>query len=168
MAQPTVQPTAPAVVAGAAAVGAGLTWIALSVVESAGWPAPQVPVLAAVVVALLAAGTGYAARWTHRTVQVRRDPVEPSRAVGLLVAGKAALIGGAALAGGYAALALRYLPGVDAALPRERVLTAAAVAVLSIGLAAAGWALERACQVPPDDESGDAPAGGPGAAQSPG
>ena len=42
-----------------------------------------------------------------------------------------------------------------------------AVALLSVGLAFAGWALERACQVPPDDDSGDAPGADRGGAPSP-
>ena len=165
---PTVHPTGRTVLAVAAVVGAGVTWIALSIAESLAWPLPTVPALAAVVVGVLALVTGLAARWTHRAVQVRRDPIEPSRAVGLLLAGKAALIGGTGLAAGYAAMALRYLPNLDAALPRERVLVAAVVSVLSIALAVAGWALERACQVPPDEDSDDAPRSDPKGAPSPG
>ncbi len=165
---PTVHPTGRTALAVAALIGAGLTWIALSVAESFAWPLPTVPVLAAVVVAVLALATWLTARWTHRTVQVRRTTIEPARAVGLVLAGKAALLGGTALAAGYLVLVLRQLPNVDATLPRERVLVASVVAVLSVGLAVAGWALERACQVPPDDDSDDAPKGQPGGAPSPG
>ncbi len=164
---PTVEPTGRTVLVIAGVVGAGVTWIALSIAQSMAWPIPPVPVLAAVLVAVLAVLTLLAARWTHRTVQVRHEPVEPSRAVGLLLAGKAALIGGTALAAGYAALAIRYLPDLAAELPRERVLVASVVALLSVGLAFAGWALERACQVPPDDDSGDAPGADRGGAPSP-
>jgi apolipoprotein N-acyltransferase len=167
---PTVEPTGRTALMVAAILGAGVTWIGLSIAENFGWPVPVVPPLTALVVGLLALATWLAARWTHRTVQVRRDPIEPSLAVGLLLAGKAALIGGTALAGGYAAIALRSLPNLDAALPRDRVITSAAVALLSVGLAVAGWALERACQVPPppDDESSDAPGADTGGAASPG
>lgn len=164
---PTVRPTGPTALTLAAVVGGGPTWIGLSIADNSGWVLPTVPVLAAVVVAVLALATWYAARWTHRTIQVRRHPIEPSRAVGLVLAGKAALLGGTALAAGYAVLVLRQLPNVDAALPRERVLVAGAVTVFSIGLAVAGWALERACQVPPDDDSDDAPTSQPGGAHSP-
>jgi hypothetical protein len=158
--RPTVEPTRRTALVIAGVVGAGVSWIAFSLAESLGWPLPTVPVLSAVVVAALAGLTLAAARWTHRTVQVRREPVEPSRAVGLLLAGKAAMIGGTALAAGYAAVAIRYLPDLGAELPRERVLVATVVAVLSVGLAVAGRALERACQVPPDEDSGDAPDSG--------
>lgn len=165
---PTVQPTRRTALVIAAVVGAGLTWIGLSLVEAFGWAPPPVPVLTAVVVAVLALLTLLAARWTHRTVQVRHDPVEPTLAVGLLLAGKAALLGGTALAAGYATIALRYLPDLAAELPRERVLVATVVAALSIGLAFAGRALEQACQVPFDDDSGDAPGADPKGAPSPG
>ena len=78
------------------------------------------------------------------------------------------MIGGTALAAGYATVAMRALPYLDAALPRERALVATAVALLSAVLAVAGWALERACRLPPDDDSSDAPGGDPKGAPSPG
>ncbi len=155
--RPSIERTRRTVLVIAGVVGAGLAWIVLSSAENFGWPIPQVPPFTAVAVAVLAVATWLAARWMHRTVHVRRTPVEPGRAIALLVAGKAALIGGTALAAGYAVVALRSLPNLDAALPRERVWSATASAVLSVVLALAGSALERACRVPPDDESGDAP-----------
>ncbi|MFT3860402.1 DUF3180 domain-containing protein [Micropruina sp.] len=166
--RPTVQPTSATALVIAAIVGGGLTWLVLSAIEGFGRPVPPVPLLAGAVVAVLALATGLAARWTHRTVQVRRQPVEPSRAVGLLLGGKAAMIGGTGLAAGYATLALRALPNLDATLPRERAIAATVVAVLSVVLVLAGRALERACQVPPDNDSHDAPAASPEAGRSPG
>lgn len=166
--RPSVEPTGVTVLVIAAIVGAGLTWLTLSTIEGLGWPVPSVPFLAAAVVAVLAVGTGLAARWTHRAVHVKRQPIEPQRAVGLLLAGKAAMIGGTALAAGYATVAVRALPNLDAALPRERAFAATAVALLSVVLAVVGWALERACQLPPDDDSNDAPGGDPEGQRSPG
>ncbi|MFT4297431.1 MAG: DUF3180 domain-containing protein [Micropruina sp.] len=163
--RPSVQPTGRTALTVAGVVGAGLAWIALSGVENVGLPTPPVPLLTAVVLAVLAVAAWLAARWMHRTVQLRHQVVEPARAIAMLLAGKAALLGGTALAAGYAVVALRALPNLDAALPRERVLAAGASALLSVVLAFAGRALERACQVPPsdpDDESGDAPGGEPG------
>ena len=166
--RPSVEPTGATVLLIAGVTGAGLTWLALSAIEGLGWPAPAVPLLAAAVVAVLAVATALAARWTHRVVHVKREAIEPQRAVGLLLAGKAAMIGGTARAAGYATVAMRALPYLDAALPRERALVATAVALLSAVLAVAGWALERACQLPPDDDSSDAPGGDPKGAPSPG
>lgn len=167
---PSVRPTGRTALAVAGVAGAGVSWIALSTAENFGWPTPPVPPLTAVVVAVLALATWLAARWMHRAVQVRRQVVEPSRAIALLLAGKAALLGGTALAAGYAVAALRQLPDLEAALPRDRVLAATASAVLSVALAFAGRALERACLVPgpPDDESGDAPGVDDGGAAGPG
>lgn len=158
---PSVGPTPVSTLVLAGVVGAGSAWVGLSAVESFGWPIPPVPWLTAVVIGVLALSAWLAARWMRRAVQVRRERVEPARAVALLLAGKAALLGGAALAGGYLAVAVRNLPNLDAVLPRERALSAAAAAILSVALLFAGRALERACQVPrpPDDESGDAPGG---------
>ena len=85
--RPTVERTRWGVLAIAGVVGAGLTWIGLSAVDGFGWPTPPVPVLTPVVVGVLALATWLAARWTHRTVQVRRRPVEPGRAVALLLSG---------------------------------------------------------------------------------
>ncbi|MFT4216922.1 MAG: DUF3180 family protein [Micropruina sp.] len=166
--RPSIERTGRTVLVVAGVVGAGLAWITLSGAESFGWPIPAVPPFTAVAVAVLALAAWLAARWMHRTVQVRHATVEPARAIALLLAGKAALIGGIALAAGYAVVVLRYLPHLDAALPRERVLSGGAAAVLSVVLALAGWALERACQVPPDDESGDAPGADDSAGGSPG
>ncbi len=167
---PSVRPTGPTALLIAGVVGAGFSWIAQSTAENFGWPTPPVPPLTAVVVAVLALASWLAARWMHRAVQVRHQVVEPARAIALLLAGKAALLGGTMLAAGYAVVALRHLPEMDAALPRERVLSAAAAAVLSVALAFAGRALERACQVPgpPDEESGDAPGVDDGGAAGPG
>lgn len=158
---PSVEPTPASAIVLAGVVGAGLAWVGLSAVESFGWPIPPVPWLTAVVIGVLALTAWLGARWMHRTVQLRRERVEPARAVALLLAGKAALLGGAALAGGYLAVAVRNLPHLDAVLPRERALSSAAAAALSIALLLAGRALERACQVPrpPEDDSGDAPSG---------
>lgn len=158
---PSVEPTRSSALVLAGVIGAGLTWVGLTAVESFGWPIPPVPWLTALVIGLLALSAGLAARWMHRTVQVRQQPVEPARAIVLLLAGKAALLGGAALVGGYLAVTVRNLPHLDAALPRERVVVSVAAAVLSVALLFAGRALERACQVPrpPDDETGDAPGG---------
>lgn len=166
--RPSVERTRRTVLVIAGVVGAGLAWIALSSAENFGWPIAPVPPFTAVAVAVLAVATWLAARWMHRAVHVRRTRVEPGRAIAMLVAGKAALIGGTALAAGYAVVALRSLPNLDAALPRERVWSATASAVLSVALAVAGSALERACRVPPDDESGDAPEADDGAGSSPG
>lgn len=147
--EPTVRPTGWVPVVVGAVVGAGAAWLGLGLAERLAWPIPTIPVLTVVVVAVLAIAVWIAARRVHRAVQVARQPVEARRAVSLLLAAKTALIGGAALVGGYAAVAVRYLPLMDAERPRERVWVSALVAVCSAVVAWGGLALERALRVPP-------------------
>ena len=92
---PSVEPTPASAIVLAGVVSAGLAWVGLSAVESFGWPVPPVPWLTGVVIGVLALSAWLGARWMHRTVQVRRERVDPARAVALLLAGKAALLGGA-------------------------------------------------------------------------
>ena len=101
---------------------------------------------------LAAALVGALAYNTHQRIQVRRERVEPSRAVAFLVLGKASALAGALVAGGYLGFALMFLGRLDAAAPRERVIRSAVAIVAGIALCIAGLRLERACKVPRDDE----------------
>jgi xanthosine utilization system XapX-like protein len=66
------------------------------------------------------------------------------------------LLAGAAFVGGYLAFALFHLPRWDAPAPRARVVVGLVAMVVSLGLVAAGWALEYACRVPRrDDDDAD-------------
>ena len=96
---------------------------------------------------------------THQRIQVRRERIEPQRAVAFLVLGKASALAGALVAGGYLGFALMFLTRLDAAAPRDRVIRSAIAVVAGIVLCVMGLLLERACKVPtePDD---DAAAGG--------
>jgi len=44
---------------------------------------------------------------------------------------------------------------LDAPLPRQRLVTGLISAVASIAVVVAGWATERACRAPEDDENAD-------------
>ena len=99
---------------------------------------------------------------THQRIQVRRERMEPSRAVGLLVLGKASALAGALVAGGYFAYALMFLARLDAAAPRDRVLRSAVAVLAGLALCGVGLLLERACRVPggrsdDDEEEEDTP-----------
>ena len=85
---------------------------------------------------------------THQQIQVRRERMEPQRAVAFLVLGKASALGGALVAGGYLGYALSFVGRFDAEGPRERVIRSLVAVVGGVGLAVAGLLLERACQVP--------------------
>lgn len=143
-----VRPTGWQPVGVAVVAGAGIGWSGFTALDAFGFPLPQFPIAVTLVIAVIAAVVGVQAALTHRTIQVRRLPVPPRRAVALLVLGKACLLSGAALAGGYAAVAAYSWSRQDAVLPRERVLNSAVAVVASVALAVAGAFLERACRIP--------------------
>jgi small-conductance mechanosensitive channel len=117
---------------------------------------PRIPWTAPIGLAVFAALVGALAWSTHQRLQVRRERMEPQRAVAFLALGKASALAGAAVAGGYLGFALMFLTRIDAATPRDRVIRAAVAVVAGVGLMIAGLRLERACKVP-DDEDEDQP-----------
>ena len=148
-----VRATSPGVLAGWLVAGLVGGWLLHPVAERLGDTAPlvtwaQVSVLA--FVAAILAGTAWS---TWRQVQVRRQWLEPHKAVNRLVLAKSCALVGALVAGGYAGYALSWL-GVDAELGGQRMgrsLLAALAAALLVG---ASLALERACRVREDDPAG--------------
>lgn len=139
----------------AAVAGAGVGWLLFDVPDRFGLPLPPLPLIASIVIGLLALSVGFLAWTTHRRVQVRREPMAQGRAVAILALGKACLIAGVALAFGYGAVIAYFLNRLGAELPRERVISAIVAVVTSTGLAIAGGLLERACIIP-GPPSGDA------------
>jgi hypothetical protein len=75
--------------------------------------------------------------------------------VAVLAIAKAMLVGGSLLAGGYLVFALFSVGHLDAPLPRQRLVIGVISTVASIALVVAGWATERACRAPDDDENPD-------------
>jgi len=104
---------------------------------------------AAGVVGFLAAFVGVAG---FRTRQAMRAKVHlpAHRAVNLLVMGKACARAGAAVLGGYAGFAVGYLrPSLT--VSSSQLVLVALTCVSGVALMIAGLALERACEIPPDD-----------------
>lgn len=99
--------------------------------------------------AFLAALVGVAA---FRTRQATRGKIRlpAQRAVNLLVLGKACARAGAAVLGGYAGFALGYLRESMSVPPFQLVLVAL-TCLSGIALMVAGLALERACEIPPEE-----------------
>jgi hypothetical protein len=113
---------------------------------------PRIPWSAPIGLVVFAALVGALAWSTHQRLQVRRERMEPQRAVAFLVLGKASALAGAAVAGGYLGFALLFLTRIDAATPRDRVIRSAVAVVAGVALAVAGLRLERACKVPGADD----------------
>ena len=141
-----------------AAVFGGLSgWLVVVIANAFDLIPPEVPWTAPIGLILVAALVRALAYATHQRIQVRRERIEPQRAVALLVLGKASALAGALVAGGYFAFALMFLTRLDAAAPRDRVIRSAVAIVAGIVLCIVGLLLERACKVPTEpDEDADA------------
>jgi Protein of unknown function (DUF3180) len=151
----SVRSTSPRSLAVAAIVGALSGWLIVAASNSFDLVPPQVPWTAPVGVLLIAGLVGVFAYTTHTRIQVRKERMDPQRAVAFLVLGKASALAGALIAGGYLGYALMFVTRMDADAPRDRVIRSAVAVVAGVGLAVAGLLLERACRVPgpgPEDE----------------
>jgi ABC-type Fe3+-siderophore transport system permease subunit len=113
---------------------------------------PAIPWTAPVGLFVVGALVGAIAWSTHQQIQVRRERMEPQRAVAFLVLGKASALGGALVAGGYLGYALSFVGRFEAEGPRERVVRSLVAIVGGVGLMVAGLLLERACRVPHDED----------------
>ena len=156
---PTVSLTTWRTVAAVALGGFALGWALYFSLDRLSLALPVPPLLGAGAIAVVAALVGWQARRTRRTIR-RREPMAPTAAVARIALGKSALLAGAALAGGYAGVALHAAGFLEAQLPRERAIGAAVTALAAVILAVAGRRLERACELPPP--SPDDPAATPG------
>jgi lysylphosphatidylglycerol synthetase-like protein (DUF2156 family) len=113
---------------------------------------PGIPWTAPIGLWLVAALVGALAYSTHQQIQVRRQRVEPQRAVALLVLGKASALAGALVAGGYFGFGINFVSRFEAEGPRERVIRSLVAIAAGLALCAVGLLLERACKVPHDED----------------
>jgi hypothetical protein len=148
----SIKITPPRALAVAALFGALAGWLVVAAANGFDLVAPQVPWTAPVGLFLITALVGVIAYSTFQRIHVRRQRIEPQRAVAFLVLGKASALAGALVAGGYLTYALMFITRLDAAAPRDRVIKSAVAAVAGIALAIAGLLLERACRVPKSDD----------------
>ena len=148
----SVRPTSRRLLVAIVVLGAAIGWTLVKAIESRGSVVPTVSLLTLVAWTFLASLLFVAARNTHQRIQVRRERVEASRAVFLLLIGKASAFVGALCSGVYAGFALSFLGAVSSSGPRNRVITAGAAAVISVLVVTAGLMLERACRIPDDPD----------------
>jgi magnesium-transporting ATPase (P-type) len=131
----------------AAVIGAGVVWTVLQVCIAAGWLFPSVPMASAVVFAVLSLGAFVLSLVTRKRARHWRRGAVP-----LLAGGKALVLAGAALVGGYSVLAA-FNFRLEVPLPRETFVAATISAVSAAVLIASGYLLQHACRIPPDDDS---------------
>lgn len=155
--KPTQRPTTPRRVLAAVGVGAAAGWVLSRALLLAGAALPVLGASAWLPLLLLTAGTGWLAVTTRRAVRRHREDLDARVAVARLLIGKASVLAGAALAGGYLALALVALGGWPAPLAQGRVLHGGLATLTGALWALMGWLLERACRIPqdPSDGAGD-------------
>ncbi len=153
--RPTITPTPPRLLLVAVLLGGMAGFVLGPMVQRAGWTPMHVPWTAPAALALFAAVLGVLARRMYRTVRVHHEPVSPDRGLYSVVIGKAAALVGAGVAGGYLVFGLSFLPAWQIGGMRARVIGAAASMLAGVAVCVAGWALERACLIPPDDHDRD-------------
>lgn len=147
-----VQPTRFRALLLAALVGAGLTFLTMLGITAYALTMPDVPWTTPMLMFAGAVAAGVLARVTYVRNHVVRQPQDPGRSVATLAIAKALLLGGSLLAGGYLVFALFSIGHLDASMPRQRLVVGLVTVVASVGIVLAGWALERACRTPDDDE----------------
>lgn len=144
----SVQVTPPRALAVAALFGALAGWLLVVTANAFDVVPPSVPWTAPLALVVVTTLVGMLAYSTRQRLQVRRERIEPQRAVAFLVLGKASALAGAVTAGAYLGFALNFVARLDAVGPRDRVVRSAVAIVVGVGLGIAGLALERACKVP--------------------
>ena len=151
----TVAPTPVRALVVAAVFGGLAGWLVVVTTNALDLIPPRIPWSAPIGLLVFAALVGVLAYTTHQRIQVRRERMEPQRAVAFLVLGKASALAGALVAGGYLGFGLMFVTGLEATSPRERVLRAAVAVVAGVALSVGGLLLERACKVPGLDDEDD-------------
>lgn len=147
-----LRPTSAGALTAWAVVGLVGGWLLRPLAERAQGTAPIVTWLQPGALLFVGAILGATAWITWRTVHVRREYLEPHRAVNRFVLARSCALVGALVAGGYAGYALTWL-GVDSDLGEQRVLRSAVAAVGGLSIAATAVLLERACRVRKDDSA---------------
>ncbi len=146
-----LQPTSAGLVTAWAVAGLVGGWLLHPVAERLSGTAPVVTWLQPVALFLVAAIVGAAAWATWRAVQVRREWLEPQRAVNRLLLARSCALVGALVAGGYLGYAVSWI-GVDSALAGQRGWRSVTGAVAGALIVVAALLLERACRTRSEDE----------------
>lgn len=142
----SLRPTTLLTLVGWAVVGLVLGWAVRPVWDRLDAVPPLVRPAQPLTLLLLAAILGYVAWATHRSVQVRRERLQPHQAVNRLVLARASALVGALVSGGYLGYALTWVGEPDQ-LTDERLVWSLVAAACGLGATVAAVLLERACRV---------------------
>ena len=138
-----------------ALVSTAASWLLLDTLTSSGREPLPLPWTAIAGTAALAAAVVSLGLPVRRWVAGRRDrPLDPLFAARAFVLAKAAVYGGAVLAGWYAGQALALLPDV-VGTRRTKLLLALVAVIAAIAVSVAGLVVQRWCRVPPDDDENE-------------
>jgi hypothetical protein len=132
-------------------VGLVVGWSVRPLAERLEGTAPIVTWTQVLALFLMAAVLGVTAWRTWRALHVRRERLEPHRAVNRLLLARACALVGALAAGCYLGYAIGWV-GVDAELASQRAWRSVTAAVGGVAMTVAAKALERACRVRSDPE----------------
>lgn len=142
----TLRPTSPSTLAAWGVAGLAGGWLLHPLAERVNDTAPVVSWTQPFALFLVAAILGVTAHATWRAVHVRRERLEPHRAVNRLVLARACAIAGALVGAGYLGYALSWL-GSGAELADDRMVRSAVAAVGGLATVVTALLLERACRV---------------------
>ena len=128
-------------------------WGLRPITERLDGTAPVVTWLQVFVLFFVAGLVAVTAGVTWRSLQVKREWLEPHRAVNRLVMAKASALAGALMAGGYVGYAVSWL-GLEAELAGQRLTRSLLAGLAGLLITIAALVLERACRANfSDDES---------------
>lgn len=147
-----LRPTSPAWLTAFAVAGLVGGWFVRPLVVEVNGTSRVVSWTQPVALGVVAIIVGVAAWSTWRQLQVRRERLEPHRALNRLALGRASAYVGALVAGGYVGYAVSWL-GLASELAGEQATRAGCAALAGFGMVVGGLLLERACRVRKDDDA---------------
>lgn len=145
-----LRPTSPAWLTACAVAGLVTGWFVRPLVVAADGTARVVSWTQPAALWAVAVIVGVAAWITWRQLQVRRERIEPHRALNRLALARASAYVGALAAGAYTGYAVSWL-GLASELVGEQVTRALVAAAGAVAMLVGGLLLERACRVRSDD-----------------
>lgn len=141
----TLRPTSARALTTSIVVGLVAGWSLHPLGEAISGRPPVVSWAQPATLVLVVAIMGFLAWHTWQSVQVRRERLEPQRAVNRLVLARSCALGGALVAAAYVGYAIGWL-GDESRYADRFLLRALVAAAAAAGVSVASLVLERACR----------------------